>query len=72
MRMEDEEIVSCINLHHEHFIEEAIVEYYVTEENMTTVRGKYWNRLWTNEEPMTDEDIAKISQYYYLHCLMSH
>ena len=69
---EEEKVEKCINLHFDHLLEETITEYYITEENATTVRGKYWNCLWSNDEPMIDEEVNKISQYYYLRCLMSH
>ena len=57
-------MVKCLN----ELKEKAICNIYVTEENMNTVLGKYWNNKGICEAELSDEELQELSQLMYLYC----
>ena len=68
----DNDIVSCVLLHLEDLTEKRINEHWITEENMNTIQGKYWNRHWANIRALTQEEIDEIKLSFLTHCYLRH
>ena len=69
LNSDEKKIANCMLEHSDSIVDNIIKDWYVTEENRETVRGKYFNTGYVIQQEVKLNDVISL---LYKHCCISH